>query len=52
MIMQGDRKFIKMRLRPELRPQAEQLEQKHNILVVRATYYCEYNRKIMVPPQR
>lgn len=46
--MQMDRKIIKIRLKPELRPSAEKIEKQQNSLIIRATYFCEYNKKMMV----
>jgi hypothetical protein len=40
MILQSDKKFIKIRLKPSLRGEAERIEKQENILVIRATYYC------------
>lgn len=48
MILRGEKKFIKIRLKPELRHQASRIERQTNWLVVRVTYYCEYNRKLLV----
>ena len=48
MILSNDKKFIKIRLKPHLRQQAELIEKEENQLSLRATYYCEYNKKLLV----
>jgi len=48
MILQGEKKIIKIRLKPEYRPQAEKVGLRNNVVFVRATYYCEYNKKLLV----
>lgn len=48
MILQNEKKIIKIRLKPEYRSQAEKIGQRKNVVFIRATYYCEYNKKLLV----
>ena len=48
MILQGEKKMIKVRLKPEYRSQAKRIGLTNNVVFIRATYYCEYNKKLLV----
>jgi hypothetical protein len=48
MILQGEKKIVKIRLKPEYRSQAEKIGLRNNVVFTRATYYCEYNKKLLV----
>lgn len=48
MVMAEERKIIKMRCKTEYLPSIQGFERKSNILLLRASYFSEYNKKIMV----
>ena len=48
MVLRGEKKLVRIRLKPEYRGQAEQIEARDNVASLRATYYCEYNKKLLV----
>lgn len=46
--MQGERKVIKLRCRNEARASLAKIERGESKLIVRGSYYSEYNKKVMV----
>jgi hypothetical protein len=48
MIMQGERKLIRLRCKPEARASLSMIETGDRRLIVRGSYYSEYNKKVMV----
>ena len=49
MVLRGDHKLVKIRLKPGLRSSARLIEGQINTIVLRASYHSEYNRKLLVP---
>lgn len=48
MIMQGERKLIRLRCKAEARASLSKIETGDRRLIIRGSYYSEYNKKVMV----